>query len=159
MGIGYWALVIKVYMRCLIQRVKNAQVSVEEKVVGKIGQGIVVFVGFTLGDNQEKINYLADKIVNLRIFPQDPEHHFERSLRETKGEILIVSQFTLYANCDKGRRPAFTQALEPKQAEQLYNQFVQRFQEAGLKVASGQFQALMDVELTNWGPVTISLEK
>lgn len=145
-------------MRILVQRCKQAKVSVAGKVIGEIAAGMVVFVGFTDTDTIEEINYLVDKLIHLRIF-NDEQGVMNRSLLEVGGEILSVSQFTLYADTKKGRRPSYIKALNGKAAISLYEQFNQRLQEKEIVVATGQFGADMQVSLVNDGPVTILLER
>ncbi len=144
-------------MKVLLQRVKNARVTVADMVISEVGEGILAFLGITHGDTESQIDFLIDKIINLRIF-QDEQGKLNLSLIETKREILIVSQFTLYADCKKGRRPSFTDAAEPAFAQELYKKFVQKMRVTGITVGEGEFGADMDVSLTNWGPVTIMLE-
>jgi len=144
-------------MKALIQRVTGALVSVNAKLVGKIGSGLVVFIGIARGDSQEDASYLANKIVNLRIF-SDEGNKFALSALETKREILIVSQFTLLADSGKGRRPSFTEASPPHRAKELYDFFVDQVHSTGLKVETGIFQEYMLVEIHNDGPVTLLLE-
>jgi D-aminoacyl-tRNA deacylase len=144
-------------MRALIQRVKSAQVSVDGRVSGKIGKGLLVFLGVGKGDNEGDLSFLTSKIPELRIF-EDTSGKFNRSLKETEGEMLVVSQFTLYGDCRKGRRPSFTEAEEPTGARHLYEQFVSRLREQGLSVQTGEFQAKMEVQLINDGPVTLLLD-
>jgi len=144
-------------LKALAQRVIKASVSVGGEVVGEIGRGLVVLVGVAREDTERDAAYLADKIVNLRIFA-DVASKFNLSALETGGEILIVSQFTLLADTRKGRRPSFEGAAPPEQAEALVNFFVNRVCEAGLKVATGRFQQYMLVEIHNDGPVTIALD-
>ena len=144
-------------MKALIQRSTGASVSVEGEVVGQIGEGLVVLLGITREDSEKDAIYLAQKVVNLRIF-QGPGGEFDQSALEEQKEVLVVSQFTLYGSCKKGRRPDFNQAAKPHEAEKLYKFFVQKLQETGLKVEMGRFQAYMQVELVNDGPVTLVLE-
>ena len=144
-------------MKALVQRVTKASVSVSGEVVGEIGQGLVVLVGVARGDAERDAIYLADKIVNLRIFA-DEASKFNLSALETGGEILIVSQFTLLADIRKGRRPNFEEAASLEQAEALVNFFIDRVRGSGLKVEAGRFQQHMLVEIHNDGPVTIELD-
>ena len=144
-------------MKALIQRVTRASVSVEGKIVGKIGPGLVVFIGVANGDSMEDIQYLARKIVELRIF-DDADGKFNLSALDVKGELLLVSQFTLLATTRKGRRPGFTDAAAPEIAETLFNQFVEQVRARGLKVETGRFQTHMLVEINNDGPVTIFID-
>ena len=144
-------------MKALVQRVSRASVSVNDKIVGKIGRGLVVFLGVAQGDSKEDATYLANKAVNLRIFA-DEASKFSLSSLDTRGDILIVSQFTLLADTHKGRRPSFTEAAPPDLAKELYEFFVEQVRSTGLKVETGLFQEHMLVEIHNDGPVTISLE-
>lgn len=144
-------------MKALIQRVTKASVSVDGEVVGKIGQGFVVLVGIATEDTEKDIDYLVDKIAQLRIFP-DKDGKFNISALEIGGEMLLISQFTLLADTRKGRRPSFVGAAPPQQAEALFNLFVDRMRCTGLKVETGRFQAHMLVEIHNDGPVTIMLD-
>ena len=144
-------------MKALLQRVSEASVSVAGEVVGTIGQGLVIFVGVANGDTEKDVQYLAQKTVNLRIFA-DEEGKFNLSALDTKGELLLVSQFTLLADTKKGRRPSFVEAALPKRAEELFNYFVEQTRTTGLKVETGRFQEYMHVEIHNDGPVTILID-
>lgn len=144
-------------MKALIQRVRRAQVRVDDEVVGSIEAGLLVFVGVAVGDEQADIDYLINKLVNLRIFT-DEHGKFNLSLLDTGGEILLVSQFTLIADTRKGRRPGFTEAAPPEQADRMFNDLVAAAGKTGVRVATGRFQAHMMVELVNDGPVTIMLD-
>lgn len=144
-------------MRVVIQRVSRAQVRVEGKTVGEIGPGLLVFLGIGQDDQKSHADAFLEKILNLRIF-EDEEGKMNRSLIDLGAALMVVSQFTLYADCRKGRRPSFTEAGDPAQAKALYDYFVDRAASKGVKVAAGIFQAHMDVELVNAGPVTILLE-
>ena len=144
-------------MKAVVQRVEESYVKVDGKIVGKIGRGLNILLGVKKGDTEEDAKKLVDKISKLRIF-EDERGKFQHSLLDIKGEVLIISQFTLYANVKKGRRPSFELAEEPKRAEELYNRFVELFRETGLKVETGIFGAMMDVYIRNWGPVTIVLD-
>ena len=144
-------------MKVLLQRVKKASVSIADELVGKIGQGLVVFVGVASGDTVEDINYLAQKVLNLRIFA-DSEGKFNLSVLDISGELLVISQFTLLADTRKGRRPSFVEAAPPEIAEKLFNQFLEQLKSSGLKVESGRFQQYMQVEILNDGPVTVTLD-
>ncbi len=144
-------------MKVIIQRVAKASVSVDGEIVGKIGCGLVVLIGIAREDTERDAIYLADKIVNLRIFA-DEASKFNLSALETRAEILIVSQFTLLADTRKGRRPSFEAAAPPEQAEAMVNFFIRRIRDAGLKVETGRFQQHMMVEIHNNGPVTIALD-
>ncbi len=144
-------------MKALLQRVTGARVSVAGEEVGRIGQGLVVFVGVAEGDTEKDIDYLVPKIVNLRIF-SDEASRFNLSAMDINGELLLVSQFTLLADTRRGRRPGFSQAAPPAQAEGLFQRFVQQAGATGLKTATGRFQQYMQVEIHNDGPVTILLD-
>jgi D-tyrosyl-tRNA(Tyr) deacylase len=144
-------------LKALVQRVRKASVSVGCEVVGKIGRGLVVLLGVARGDTEKDALYLADKIVNLRIFA-DEASKFNLSALEIEGEILIISQFTLLADTRKGRRPGFEEAAPPEQAETLVSFFVDRVRESRLKVETGKFQQHMLVEIHNDGPVTIAID-
>lgn len=144
-------------MKALIQRVTKASVSVNGEVVGKIGPGFVVFVGIAGEDTEKDIDYLVDKVSQLRIFP-DKDGKFNISAMEIRGEMLLISQFTLLADTRKGRRPSFVGAAPPQQAESLFDFFVERMRRTGLKVETGRFQQHMLVEIHNDGPVTIVLD-
>ncbi len=145
-------------MRAVLQRVKEAKVMVDGKAVGEIKRGILALLGVGKADTEEDAAWIADKIVNLRIF-EDDEGKMNRSLLEIGGELLIVSQFTLYGDARKGRRPSFTEAAPPDLGERLYEKVVENIRtKYGLKVETGTFGALMDVHLVNWGPVTILLD-
>ena len=144
-------------MKALLQRVTEASVSVAGEVVGTIGQGLAIFVGVANGDTEKDAQYLAQKAVNLRIFA-DEEGKFNLSVLDIKGELLLVSQFTLLADTRKGRRPSFVEAALPERAEELFNYFVEQTRTYGLKVETGRFQEYMHVEIHNDGPVTILLD-
>ena len=144
-------------MRALLQRVSQASVTVDGQTVGQIGGGLLIFLGVGQGDSEVQVKILVDKIVNLRIFG-DEEDKMNRSLLDIHGEILVISQFTLYANMQRGRRPSFINAAPPTLAIPLYNQFKAALVNYGLTVASGVFGASMSVELRNEGPVTIWLD-
>lgn len=144
-------------MKVVIQRVKKASVEVEKEVVGEITQGLLLLVGITHDDTEEDLAFLADKIVHLRIF-EDNEGKMNLSLLDIGGEILSVSQFTLYGDCKKGRRPNFMNAAKPEIAKPLYERFNELLREKGVKVETGIFGAMMEVSLINDGPVTLILE-
>ncbi|MBI4283088.1 MAG: D-tyrosyl-tRNA(Tyr) deacylase [Chloroflexi bacterium] len=144
-------------MKVLLQRVTLASVSVGGEVVGSIGRGLVVLVGIANGDTEKDVSYLAQKTVNLRLFP-DEAGRFNLSALDIKGELLVVSQFTLLAAARKGRRPSFSEAAAPAQAGALFEQFLEQVSAYGLKVATGRFQQHMQVEIHNDGPVTIMLD-
>jgi D-tyrosyl-tRNA(Tyr) deacylase len=145
-------------MRAVLQRVSRASVSVDGKTVGSIGKGILVLVGFSSDDGPDETQWMADKIVGLRIFPDD-DGCMNRDVRETGGSVLVVSQFTLYADARKGRRPSFVGAAQPEQAEVNYNRFIGELGELDIAVATGEFGALMEVDLLNDGPVTLILDR
>jgi D-tyrosyl-tRNA(Tyr) deacylase len=144
-------------MKALLQRVTSASVTIDGEVVGKIGRGLVVFVGVAEGDGPNDADYLVSKLVNLRIFA-DKEEKFNLSALDIKAELLLVSQFTLLADARKGRRPSFTEAAPPQRAEELFEYFVSEAKGSGLKVQTGRFQQYMQVEIHNDGPVTIMLD-
>ena len=144
-------------MRVLIQRVSEAEVLVEGKTVGAIAHGLLVLLGVQHDDTMDDVRYLASKLVTLRIF-EDAEGKMNNDLREHNGAVLVVSQFTLYADCRKGRRPSFTRAAPPALAEQLYEAFVAAIDQYGVPVATGRFGTHMHVRLVNDGPVTMLLE-
>ncbi|WP_087681168.1 D-aminoacyl-tRNA deacylase [Exiguobacterium sp. s168] len=145
-------------MRVVLQRVKEASVTVDQEVIGQIKQGFLLLVGVTHEDTIDQVNWLADKIAGLRVF-EDEEERMNRSLQDVDGQILSVSQFTLYGDVKKGRRPAFTEAAKPDVANALYEAFNERLRAQGLTVETGQFGAMMDIALVNDGPVTLILEK
>lgn len=144
-------------MRALVQRVQSGQVEVEGQVVGSIGPGMVIFLGVAADDTEWDALWLANKVGNLRIF-DDENGRMNLSLLDSKGEALVVSQFTLYGQCRKGRRPSFDAAAQPAVAEALYLRFAQNLEALGVPVATGQFQAFMSVSLVNSGPVTLLVE-
>jgi len=144
-------------MRAVVQRVREASVRVEGVEVGRIGHGILVFLGVGHDDGPEEAAYLAEKVVNLRIFP-DEQGKMNRSLLDVGGGLLAVSQFTLWGDCRKGRRPSFVAAAEPVKARALYDSFIEHARSLGVEVASGRFQEMMLVSLINDGPVTLLLD-
>ena len=144
-------------MRVLLQRVSRAKVTVDGETTGEIGQGLLVFLGAGEGDTDEDLEYVLDKTVNLRIFA-DEDDKMNLSLLDIDGEMLVVSQFTLYADTRRGRRPSFVDAMGAKEAEEMYEEFVERARERVGKVQTGVFAAMMDVELVNDGPVTIWID-
>lgn len=144
-------------VRVVVQRSKQASVEVDGQTVGKIEQGLVLLVGIRHEDTEADIKWMADKVANLRIF-EDDEGKMNLSLMDIGGQILSVSQFTLYGDCRKGRRPNFMAAARPEQAESMYEQFNSLLREKGIEVQTGQFGAMMDVKLTNWGPVTLVID-
>jgi D-tyrosyl-tRNA(Tyr) deacylase len=144
-------------MRAVLQRVSSARVVVENETVGEIGTGLAVLLGVEDGDSEKDAFYLAEKTVGLRIF-EDGEGKMNLSVTDVGGEILVVSQFTLLADCRQGRRPGFSRAAPPEKANALYEHYVDLLRERGLKVATGIFQAMMEVSLVNQGPVTMLLD-
>ncbi|NJD02476.1 MAG: D-tyrosyl-tRNA(Tyr) deacylase [Ruminiclostridium sp.] len=144
-------------MRAVVQRAAKAKVSVEGLITGEIGRGLVVLLGIGLEDNDRDIEYLADKIVNLRIF-EDNNGKMNISLLDMGGQLLVVSQFTLFGDCRKGKRPSYDRVARPEAAEVLYQRFVERCRKLGVKTETGRFQAMMQVELQNDGPVTLLLD-
>lgn len=144
-------------MRAVIQRVSSASVKVSSDITGQIGPGLLVFLGVHRDDGDQEIRWMSDKIKNLRIF-EDDEGKMNRSLIDTGGAMLVVSQFTLYGDCRKGRRPGYSAAASPEHANALYEQFIKHVAESGIETASGKFQAHMDVSLVNDGPVTLLLD-
>jgi len=144
-------------MRIVLQRVKEASVTVSGQVVGRIGKGLLVFLAVAKDDTVDDISYLVKKLIELRIF-EDTQGKMNCSIQEAGGEFLVVSQFTLLGACEKGRRPSFDAAADPQKGEEFYNAFVDALKAAGQKVQTGQFRAMMDVALVNDGPVTFILE-
>jgi D-tyrosyl-tRNA(Tyr) deacylase len=145
-------------MRLVIQRVKRASVKIGERTVGKIGPGFLLLMGIKKGDSEKEVEFLAKKILELRIMA-DEKNHLNKSIISVGGEILIVPQFTLYADTQKGRRPSFVQAAQPEIARDLFQKFIAELKKSGLRVEKGEFGARMEVELINDGPVTIILEQ
>ena len=144
-------------MRIVIQRVTEASVSVEDKIVGRIGKGIAVLLGVAKGDSEKEADYLVNKLTGLRIF-EDGAGKMNLSLQDVDGELLVVSQFTLLGDCRKGRRPGFSNAAPPEEADRLYLYFVEQLRARGIHVETGQFQAMMLVKIHNDGPVTFVIE-
>lgn len=144
-------------MRAVIQRVKSASVTVDSKLVSEIGAGLLIFLGVAKEDTEADIAYMVNKVANLRIF-EDKEGKMNCSLLETGGAALVVSQFTLYGDCRKGRRPSFINAARPESANVLYEQFITALKKQNIPTQGGTFQAMMDVQLVNDGPVTILLD-
>lgn len=144
-------------MRCVVQRVKEASVTVAGETVGKIGPGYMVLIGVSVEDTEKDVRYMADKVPNLRIF-EDAEDKMNLSLKDVGGEILAVSQFTLYGDARGGRRPSFIAAARPEAANELYEQLVANWREQGIHVETGRFRTHMEVGLVNDGPVTILLD-
>lgn len=145
-------------MRVVYQRVSRANVSVNGQVVAEIGPGACLLVGFTPGDTDTEVDWLADKVAGLRVFP-DEDDRMNRSLADVGGGVLVVSQFTLYGDATRGRRPSFVKAARPEEAIQLYQGFVAALRARGLQVVTGEFGAMMAVSLVNDGPVTLLLER
>lgn len=144
-------------MRAVVQRVSRAKVSVDGSTTGEIGLGVLVLVGVAHDDTEADVNYIADKLAGLRIF-EDVDGKMNRGVVDVAGSVLVVSQFTLYGDARRGKRPSFDAAAPPEQARRLYELFVARIQAAGLRCETGRFQAMMQVELVNEGPVTILLD-
>ena len=144
-------------MRAVVQRVKSASVKVDGELISEIGAGVLIFLGVAHDDTTTELEYIANKVANLRIF-EDPEGKMNCSLLETGGAALVVSQFTLYGDCRKGRRPSFINAARPEVANALYEQFITALEKQNIPTQGGTFQAMMDVELINGGPVTILLD-
>ncbi|CEO31781.1 D-aminoacyl-tRNA deacylase [Paraclostridium sordellii] len=144
-------------MRAVVQRVASSKVIVDESTIGEINKGLLILLGVTHEDTSKDVDYLLDKIVNLRIF-EDENDKMNLSLKDVNGELLVVSQFTLYGDCRKGRRPNFTNAAKPDLATSLYEEFIDKAKKEGIKVGTGKFGAHMMVELVNDGPVTILID-
>jgi D-tyrosyl-tRNA(Tyr) deacylase len=144
-------------MRAVVQRVADARVTVDGRLCGRIEEGLLVYLGVSAEDEEQDLSYTADKIVNLRIFP-DSDGKMNLSVRDTGGAVLVVSQFTLYGDARRGRRPSYTAAAAPEKAQSYYDRFVEQLRGHGLQVETGRFAARMDVRYTNVGPVTILLD-
>lgn len=144
-------------MRAVVQKVSSSKVTVDEEVIGQINQGLMVLLGVTHDDTSKDVDYMVDKVTNLRIF-EDTEGKMNLSLKDVEGEVLVVSQFTLYGDARRGRRPSFSDAARPEVANPLYEEFVEKVKNQGINVGTGKFGAHMMVDLTNDGPVTILLE-
>lgn len=144
-------------MRAVIQRVKNANVKVDDEIIGEINEGLLILFAVHKNDSEDVIEKMAEKILNLRIF-SDSDDKMNLSLRDVKGEILIVSQFTLYGNCQKGNRPSFIDSARPEKAIPMYEKFVSYIRDQGIKAQTGEFGALMEVSLLNYGPTTIIID-
>jgi len=147
----------RIAMRAVVQRVKSSSVTVDGRVVAEIGDGLLVLLGVAKPDKSDDADYLAEKIVNLRIF-EDEDGKLNRSVLSTGGQMLVVSQFTLLGNCNKGRRPSFVHAAGQDQAVKLYERFIEQVREKGVSVKTGRFRATMEVGLINDGPVTLIVE-
>ena len=148
-------------MRVIIQRVKSSQVSINGEVVGKIGRGLNLLVGIADTDSEVELDWMVRKCLDLRLFPGNNNHtdRWEKSVQEIEGELLVVSQFTLYGDCRKGRRPSFSRSAAPDSAKELYEKFVEKLRQSGLRVETGSFGAMMEVAIANDGPVTLILER
>ncbi|MBV9389100.1 MAG: D-tyrosyl-tRNA(Tyr) deacylase [Chroococcidiopsidaceae cyanobacterium CP_BM_ER_R8_30] len=147
-------------MRVLIQRVKSSQVTIDGQVVGKIGRGLNLLVGVADTDTAAELEWVARKCLELRLFPdEDGDDRWQKSVQEIEGELLVVSQFTLYGDCRKGRRPSFDRSAPPTMAQNLYEKFVAMLRQSGLRVETGRFGAMMQVSIENDGPVTLLLER
>lgn len=148
-------------MRVVIQRVKSSHVEVSDRVIGKIGRGLNLLVGIAETDTEAELEWMARKCLELRLFPdeQNSTGRWEKSVLEIGGELLVVSQFTLYGDCRKGRRPSFDKSAAPAIAQNLYQQFIDKLRQSGLKVETGEFGAMMQVAIENDGPVTLLLER
>jgi len=145
------------FMRAVIQRVRRASVTVDRQQIGSINKGLLLFLGIHRHDTEKELAWMVDKVVNLRVF-EDKNSRMNQSLMDIQGEILIVSQFTLYGDCRKGRRPGFSEAAPPEHARKLYHKYIEAVRKKGLTTASGTFQAMMDVSLVNDGPVTLLID-
>lgn len=147
-------------MRIVIQRVKSSSVTVDGKIIGKIGRGLNLLVAISPDDTESELDWMTRKCLELRLFPDEKEGtSWQKSVMDIQGEILVVSQFTLYGDCRKGRRPSFSNSASPEIAEKLYHSFVDKLKQSSLKVATGEFGAMMEVFIENDGPVTLLLEK
>ncbi|NEO28889.1 MAG: D-tyrosyl-tRNA(Tyr) deacylase [Symploca sp. SIO3C6] len=148
-------------MRVVIQRVKSSQVTVNGKTIGKIGRGLNLLVGIADNDTEAELDWMARKCLDLRLFPNPDSstERWEKSVQEIGGQLLVISQFTLYGDCRKGRRPSFTQSAAPEIAQQLYEKFVDKLRQSGLRVETGEFGAMMQVSIDNDGPVTLLLQR
>lgn len=146
-------------MRVIIQRVKASSVSVDGVVVGQIGRGLNLLVGIAPTDTAAEIDWMVRKCLDLRLFPAADSDRWEQSVQDIGGALLVISQFTLYGDCRKGRRPSFDRAAPPTQAEALYDQFVEKLRQSGLQIETGRFGAMMQVHIENDGPVTLLLER
>lgn len=147
-------------MRVVIQRVKSSQVSIDDgQVIGKIGRGLNLLVGIAKTDTETEVDWMARKCLELRLFTEENEDRWQKSVQEINGELLVISQFTLYGECRKGRRPSFENSAPPSVAEDLYNLFVTKLKISALKVETGKFGAMMEVLIVNDGPVTLILDR
>jgi D-aminoacyl-tRNA deacylase len=146
-------------MRVVVQRVTSSQVVVDGEVVGKIGRGLNLLVGIAATDTEAELDWMARKCLDLRLFPNSDTGRFDQSIQDINGELLVISQFTLYGDARKGRRPSFDQAAAPDRAEYLYDSFVAKLRQSRLRVETGRFGAMMQVSIENDGPVTLILER
>lgn len=147
-------------MRVIVQRVKFSSVRVNNEVIGKIDRGLNLLVGIAATDTEAELDWMTRKAIDLRLFPDESgDRPWSKSVLDIQGEILVISQFTLYGDCRKGRRPSFSNSAAPNIAEPLYNLFVSKLKATGLKIATGKFGAMMEVKIENDGPVTLILEK
>lgn len=148
-------------MRVIIQRVKSSQVTINDEIIGKIGRGLNLLVGIANTDSERELDWMVRKCLELRLFPDEGEvgDRWQKSVQEINGELLVVSQFTLYGDCRKGRRPSFDRSASPQIAEELYDRFIAKLRLSGLRVETGKFGAMMQVSIENDGPVTLLLEK
>ena len=147
-------------MRIVIQRVKSSAVAIDGQIISQIGRGLNILVGISPTDTDAELDWISRKCLDLRLFPGDSKSsRWEKSVSEIQGEILVVSQFTLYGDCRKGRRPSFSNSASPEIAKTIYDRFVEKLQQSGLTIASGQFGAMMEVQIENDGPVTLILER
>lgn len=144
-------------MRAVVQRVKRASVEVEDEIIGEIKEGLLVLLGVGEGDTKEDLDYMVNKILGLRIF-EDEDEKMNLSLKDIDGEILVISQFTLYGDVRKGRRPSFIESADPKIADEMYEEFISKCKKEGIQTQSGKFGADMNVDLLNQGPVTIMID-
>jgi D-aminoacyl-tRNA deacylase len=146
-------------MRVVVQRVTSSQVVVNSEVIGKIGQGLNLLVGIAATDTEAELDWMVRKCLDLRLFPNSDTGRFDQSVQEIGGELLVISQFTLYGDVRKGRRPSFDQAAAPDRAEHLYDSFVAKLRQSNLRVETGRFGAMMQVSIENDGPVTLILDR
>ncbi len=147
-------------MRVVIQRVKSSSVTVDGEVIGKIARGLNLLVGISPNDTEAELDWMTRKCLELRLFPDEAEGKaWQKSVMDIQGEILVISQFTLYGDCRKGRRPSFSNSASPETAETLYDRFVEKLKQSGLNIATGNFGAMMQVSIENDGPVTLILER
>ena len=146
-------------MRVIIQRVKSSSVKVDGEIIGQIDRGLNLLVGIAVTDTEAELDWMIRKCLELRLFPDDANKPWSKSVIDIQGEILVISQFTLYGDCRKGRRPSFSNSAAPDAARLLYDLFVAKLKQSGLKIATGKFGAMMEVDLVNNGPVTLVLER